>query len=245
MINGDGKALPPKEAEYEKIEIYSNSVPIEAYLKLKQMLVDSDNRIQELLAANQDLKEEVSLLQNMVQTLMEENVVLRKVGGGGGGGGQGANMTNGVNHHQQQQHSVENNSNNGVMELSELNSLTCQLQNPAASAVAWTPEMQRRMAAFQRALMRDVGGSSQPSINCTPPNPAFSNPASSTLDMYRPSTPTNADQLVIFNNAVNNGYELRTLISRYGASANYVFSRFNILIGQELWFCFVFLFYMA
>jgi hypothetical protein len=83
LINGDGRAAPPAESEYEKIEIFSNTVPIDAYLKLKQMLVESDNRIQELLAANQDLKQEVSLLQNMVQTLMQENVNLRRSAGDG------------------------------------------------------------------------------------------------------------------------------------------------------------------
>ena len=135
MINGDGKAPPPTESEYEKIEIFSNSVPIDAYLKLKQMLVESDNRIQELLAANQDLKQEVSHLQNMVQALMEENVHLRR-GGGSTGALPGAD--------------VDSNS---------LGALAASF----ASSATWSPETQMRMAQFQRALMNETGAATSTS----------------------------------------------------------------------------------
>ena len=187
MINGDGKAPPPTESEYEKIEIFSNSVPIEAYLKLKQMLVESDNRIHELLAANQDLKQEVSLLQSMVQTLMEENIHLRK--GGGGGISNGDHYTNGNN-------TADTDTGYG----GSLNPLATAFFQTPASTASWTPEMQRRMAAFHRALMRETGV----------PAPSYassaSNATASTLDFYRPATPTSADQLVNFN--VNNDNEL-------------------------------------
>ena len=150
MINGDGKAPPPTESEYEKIEIFSNSVPIDAYLKLKQMLVESDNRIQELLAANQDLKQEVSHLQNMVQALMEENVHLRR-SGGSTGTAPGADV--------------------------DSNSLGA-LASAFASSATWSPETQMRMAQFQRALMNETGAATSTSaIDFYAPS--FNNAASS------------------------------------------------------------------
>ena len=179
MINGDGKAPPPTESEYEKIEIFSNSVPIDAYLKLKQMLVESDDRIQQLIAANQDLKQEVSSLQNMVQTLMQENVSLRRSGAGSGNVGVGNGTSSALIT------SADGANNNGVA----ASSLAATFASAAAAAAAassttpsvWSPETQMRMAEFHRALLRENG----------------LNGSSALVDFYAPPTitaaPTAAD----------------------------------------------------